>query len=201
MTFDSVKGQRSSKKKARSTVLSQKRIEKKITKGQVRPDERPDHLRPQGSLPKSRRELCENGSLCYKRCWLPSLDWTNNACYAGWEQGLAQIYSPGLSWRASFSHRLAIIYCTHSSKLWLNVLSHAVTSLKGAKPSYHPECQKNNGAILQCAGLTLEIQLGKYSFCNLYYNMRNFCNLIGLEQWYFSLIWNTYMWKLQTLCR
>ena len=28
--------------------------------------------------------------------------------------------------------------------------------------------------------------------------MRNFPNLIGLEQWYFSLIWNTYMWKLQT---
>ena len=26
--------------------------------------------------------------------------------------------------------------------------------------------------------------------------MRNYCNLIGLEQWYFSLIWNAYMWKL-----
>ena len=24
--------------------------------------------------------------------------------------------------------------------------------------------------------------------CSLYYYMRNFCNLIGLEQWYFSLI-------------
>jgi len=35
-------------------------------------------------------------------------------------------------------------------------------------------------------------------FPGLYYYMRNFCNLIGLEQWYFSLIWNTYMWKLQT---
>ena len=34
----------------------------------------------------------------------------------------------------------------------------------------------------------------------LYHYMRNFCNLIGLEQWYFSLIWNTYMWKLQTFC-
>ena len=34
----------------------------------------------------------------------------------------------------------------------------------------------------------------------LYYYMRNFCNLIGLEQWYFSLIWNTYTWKLQTFC-
>ena len=40
----------------------------------------------------------------------------------------------------------------------------------------------------------------KNSFNVLYYYMRNFCNLIGLEQWYFSLIWNTYMWKLQTFC-
>ena len=30
--------------------------------------------------------------------------------------------------------------------------------------------------------------------------MRNFCDLIGLEQWYFSLIWNTYPWKLPTFC-
>ena len=35
---------------------------------------------------------------------------------------------------------------------------------------------------------------------HLYYYMRNFCNLIGLEQWYFNLIWNTYIWKLQNLC-
>ena len=35
---------------------------------------------------------------------------------------------------------------------------------------------------------------------HLYYNMKNFCNFIGLEQWYLSLIWNTYMWKLQTFC-
>ena len=35
---------------------------------------------------------------------------------------------------------------------------------------------------------------------NLYYDMRNFCNLIDLEQWCFSLIWNTYMWKLETFC-
>ena len=35
-------------------------------------------------------------------------------------------------------------------------------------------------------------------FQRLYYCIRNFCNLIGLEQWYFRLIWNTYMWKLQT---
>ena len=34
----------------------------------------------------------------------------------------------------------------------------------------------------------------------LYYYMRNFCDLIGLEQWYFNLIWNTYRWKLQTVC-
>ena len=25
-------------------------------------------------------------------------------------------------------------------------------------------------------------------FCDLYYYMRNFCNLTGLEQWFFSLI-------------
>ena len=37
-------------------------------------------------------------------------------------------------------------------------------------------------------------------FKRLYYYMKNFCNLIGLEKWYFSLIWNTYMWKLQTFC-
>ena len=32
----------------------------------------------------------------------------------------------------------------------------------------------------------------------LYHFMRNFCNLIGLEQWYFSLFWNVYKWKLET---
>ena len=31
-------------------------------------------------------------------------------------------------------------------------------------------------------------------FLQLYYN------LIGLGQWYVSLIWNTFMWKLQTFC-
>ena len=40
--------------------------------------------------------------------------------------------------------------------------------------------------------------LSYWEFHFLYYYMRNFCNLIGLEQWYFILIWNTYMWKLQT---
>ena len=34
----------------------------------------------------------------------------------------------------------------------------------------------------------------------LYYYMRIFCNLTGLEQYYFSKIWHTYMWKLQSLC-
>ena len=29
------------------------------------------------------------------------------------------------------------------------------------------------------------------TFYRLYYFMRNFCNLIDLEHWYFSLIWNT----------
>ena len=41
---------------------------------------------------------------------------------------------------------------------------------------------------------SIQKQLIKYD--TLYYYMRNFCNLIGLEPWYFSLIWNTYMWKL-----
>ena len=44
--------------------------------------------------------------------------------------------------------------------------------------------------------LAQKSQISK-DFRGLYYYMRNFCNLIGLEQWYFSLIWNTYMWKLQ----
>ena len=30
-------------------------------------------------------------------------------------------------------------------------------------------------------------------FQRLYYYIRNFCNLILLEQWYFSLICNTYI--------
>ena len=37
-----------------------------------------------------------------------------------------------------------------------------------------------------------------HKLLSLYYYMKNFCNLIGLEQKYFTLIWNTYMWKLQT---
>ena len=36
------------------------------------------------------------------------------------------------------------------------------------------------------------------TFQYLYYYMRNFCYLIGLERWFFSLIWNIYMLKLQT---
>ena len=38
-------------------------------------------------------------------------------------------------------------------------------------------------------------------FKSIYYYIRNFCKLIGLEQWYFSLIWNTYLWKLRNVCR
>ena len=47
--------------------------------------------------------------------------------------------------------------------------------------------------------LRVYFKLEEY-FRALYYYMRNFCNLIVLEQWYFSLIWKTYMWKLQTFC-
>ena len=32
----------------------------------------------------------------------------------------------------------------------------------------------------------------------LYYYKRNFYNLIGLEQWYFNSIWNTYMYMWKT---
>ena len=60
--------------------------------------------------------------------------------------------------------------CDHLLYPFFKALAQSVVScsylVKGAKPSYHPGCQKNNGPILQCAGLTLEIQLGKYSFCN-----------------------------------
>ena len=48
----------------------------------------------------------------------------------------------------------------------------------------------------------LKIKITQFpgGFRLLYYYMRNSCNLIGSEQWYYSLIWNTYMWKLQTFC-
>ena len=46
-------------------------------------------------------------------------------------------------------------------------------------------------------GNSTDLQFIKLQY--LYYYMRNFCTLIGLEQWYFRLIWNTYLWKLQTI--
>ena len=48
----------------------------------------------------------------------------------------------------------------------------------------------------------LKIKITQFpgGFRLLYYYMRNFCNLIGSEQWYYSFIWNTYMSKLQTFC-
>ena len=51
--------------------------------------------------------------------------------------------------------------------------------------------------LLNIMGDKLLLNFGA-KFLRLYYYMRNFCNLIGLERWYFSLIWNTYTWKLQT---
>ena len=54
--------------------------------------------------------------------------------------------------------------------------------------------------ILSSGDLDVDKQSDVHMYLNLYYYIRNFCNLIGLEQWYFSLIWNTYMWKLQTFC-
>ena len=61
------------------------------------------------------------------------------------------------------------------------------------------EVLNNAGAHLYTALWFTKIIQGVFS--SLYYYMNNHCNLIGLEQWYFSLIWNTYMWKLQTFCR
>ena len=46
------------------------------------------------------------------------------------------------------------------------------------------------------------LRLGKGSyFKGLYYYMRNFCNLIGLEQWYFSFILKYLNGKITNLLR
>ena len=53
--------------------------------------------------------------------------------------------------------------------------------------------------MLQYIGFNyIHMHMGIFMFILNY--MKNVCNLIGLEQWYFNLIWNTYMWKLQTFC-
>ena len=46
----------------------------------------------------------------------------------------------------------------------------------------------------------LRSHLSPIILVRLYYYMRNFYNLIGLERWYFRLIYNTYLSKLQTFC-
>jgi len=63
---------------------------------------------------------------------------------------------------------------------------------KFERPKFNPRIENRPEALRPFK------KKGGYIF--LYYYMRNFWNLIGLEQWYFSLIWNTYMWKLQTFC-
>ena len=40
----------------------------------------------------------------------------------------------------------------------------------------------------KCSYSFSELRYSPFGFNPLYYYMRNFCNLIGLEQWYFSLI-------------
>ena len=47
------------------------------------------------------------------------------------------------------------------------------------------EFSSHNWTNIWQVGL-LDVVLLEYP--DLYYYMRNFCNLIGLEQWYFSLI-------------
>ena len=49
--------------------------------------------------------------------------------------------------------------------------------------------------IISFCFLKMFIPFSLIQFLFLYYYMTNFCNLIGLEQWYFSLIWITYMWN------
>ena len=50
---------------------------------------------------------------------------------------------------------------------------------------YKINCVFHSKKLLKWNGLVFHWHL-----YNLYYYMRNFCILIGLEQWYFSLIWN-----------
>ena len=52
-------------------------------------------------------------------------------------------------------------------------------------------------SVLTLKSLYMFLQRGHYTFCTTTWEISD---LIGLEQWYFSLIWNTYLWKLQTFC-
>ena len=108
-------------------------------------------------------------------------------------------------------HTGELLFGGHTRKLWQWVLYAQMPNAQSPIannqwPKHHliELCIKPNSI----AGLHVTLRprtkaflssLGtKFHFHHLYYYMRNYCNLIGLEQWYFSLIWNTYMWKLQT---
>ena len=85
-------------------------------------------------------------------------------------------------------HLFAALTCEIS---WLSTLKEKFCIVLSVQP-----CN-----ILYISKISQSMILQKYQlFILLYYYMRNFCNVIGLEQWYFSLISNTYMWKLQTIC-
>ena len=156
MTVDSVKSQRSFKKNARSTVLSQQRRRKL--------------LREKSGLmnvlitfvPRVlSQKIGENSAK--KEAFIISVV----ACLRSTEQLM-----PVMQARSKVWPRFTLLNFLDKHLLYpfFKALPQSVVScsylVKGAEPSYHPGCQKNNGAILQCGGLTLEIQLGKYSFCN-----------------------------------
>ena len=166
MTVDSVKSQRSSKKNARSTVLSQQRRRKL--------------LRDKSGLmnvlitfvPTVLSQKVGENSGKKEACIISVV-----ACLRSTEQITPVMQARSKVWPRFTLLNLLDEYhylfpwsCDHLLYPFFKALAQSVVScsylFKGAKPSYHPGCQKNNGPILQCAGLMLEIQLGKYSFCN-----------------------------------
>ena len=78
-------------------------------------------------------------------------------------------------------------------------VAHNETGTHGKYEFGHLRKDKATGAV---SGIVTGDALVSFRplLLSLYNYMRNFCNLIGLEQWYLSLIWNTYIWKLQNYC-
>ena len=76
-------------------------------------------------------------------------------------------------------------------------LPHFVNHSYAYRPNWTP---LSPVTIANSKGNELLLNFG-HKFQPLYYYMRNFCNFIGLEQWYFSLIWNTLHVKITNLLR
>ena len=90
-------------------------------------------------------------------------------------------------------HFHALLNQLCSEKTWFGLRVSHLVSLHGIM---NKKGQKSPTNKLMLIMVEVTDAIMQY-FILLYYYMRNFCNLIGLEQRYFSLIWNTYMWKLQ----